>query len=61
MNIKAIPSEVYTDITEEQIRAIFPEAPTPLPRSYIKLSNTQQPVYCISRQENNLYTVKLYK
>ncbi len=61
MTIKATPSEVYTDITEEQIRAIFPEAPIPLPRTYIKLSNTQQPIYCICRQENNLYEVKLYK
>lgn len=61
MKIKATPSEVYTDITEEQVRTIFPEAPIPLPRNYIVLSNAQQPVYCISRQENNLYEVKLYK
>ena len=61
MNIKATPHEVYTDITEEQIRTIFPEVPAPLPQTYIKLSKTQQPIYCISRQENNLYEVKLYK
>lgn len=61
MKIKAIPHEVYTDITEEQIRTIFPGAPIPLPRTYIKLSKTQQPIYCICRQENNLYEVKLYK
>lgn len=61
MKIEATPHEVYTDVTEKQIEAIFPEAPIPLPRTYIKLSKTQQPIYCISRQENSLYTVKLYK
>lgn len=61
MTIKVTPTEVYTDITEEQVRTIFPEAPIPLPGTYIKLSKTQQPIYCISRQENNLYEVKLYK
>lgn len=61
MKNKTTPYEVYTDLTEEQIKALFPDAPFPLPRTYITLSKTAQPIYCICRQENNLYEVKLYK